>query len=613
MLDRANKNAVKVLPGLFRERMDVNREYLMELETQGLLQNFYLEAGIIMPNLQVVAEPDKAKLHWGWEAPICQLRGHFLGHWLSAAASLIATEKDQELSAKLNKIIAELGRCQELNGGQWIGSIPEKYFTKLENNQYIWSPQYVMHKTLLGLMHAYMYAGNEQALTILSNQADWYVQWIEKLKKQDKLAAVYRGEEGGMLEVWATLYALTREEKYLTLSQCYDHPGMFSDLLAGKDALTNCHANASIPWAQGAAMLYEVTGKTQWRTIVEQFWKNAVTDRGSYCSGGQGAGEFWTPPDMLGQFLGHRNQEFCTVYNMVRLADYLYRWTGDKQYADYIEKNLYNGFLAQQNAYTGMPAYFLPLQAGAKKIWGSKTHDFWCCHGTMVQAQTLYPSLIYYTDALSKRLLVSQYIPSKFSWDQETCKVTIEQNVNMKYYNDAAFFDEQDKSQMSRWSLKFHIHTESKADTKAVPFTVSLRLPDWVTGAPVLMMNQQEVKDIAVEDGYINLCKEWKDDEVLLYLPSSLHTVSFSDMPELEAVLEGPIVLAGMCDKDTGLYGDSKHPEEFLVPQYEHTYSVFPWKQSTYKTIHQPQNFTMRPLYEIADETYTVYFSSKKN
>lgn len=81
------KSQVKLLPGLFKERMQVNRDYLLELDTQCLLQNFSLEAGIILPGLQVVDDPAAAKLHWGWEAPICQLRGHFLGHWLSAAAA----------------------------------------------------------------------------------------------------------------------------------------------------------------------------------------------------------------------------------------------------------------------------------------------------------------------------------------------------------------------------------------------------------------------------------------------------------------------------------------------------------------------------------------------
>jgi len=61
------------------------------------------------------------------------------------------------------------------------------------------------------------------------------------------------------------------------------------------------------------------------------------------------------------------------VYNMMRLTDYLFRWTGQVEYADYIERNLYNGILAQQHPVTGMVAYFLPLQAGARKVWGSPT------------------------------------------------------------------------------------------------------------------------------------------------------------------------------------------------------------------------------------------------
>ena len=87
-----------------------------------------------MPGLQVLEDPATAQLHWGWDAPTCQLRGHFLGHWMSAASMLIATDHDVELKAKLDHIVEELAKCQELNGGQWIGSIPEKYFDKLERD-----------------------------------------------------------------------------------------------------------------------------------------------------------------------------------------------------------------------------------------------------------------------------------------------------------------------------------------------------------------------------------------------------------------------------------------------------------------------------------------------
>ena len=153
------RNRVNVTGGIFRERMELNRRYLMELDTTALLQNFYVEAGIILPGLQTVYDPANANLHWGWEAPVCQLRGHFLGHWLSAASRLVASEHDEELQIKLNKIVSELARCQKRNGGEWVGSIPEKYFDLMAEPDYIWSPQYTMHKTIMGpdrIRHRYL-------------------------------------------------------------------------------------------------------------------------------------------------------------------------------------------------------------------------------------------------------------------------------------------------------------------------------------------------------------------------------------------------------------------------------------------------------------------------
>ena len=141
--------------------------------------------------------------------------------------------------------------------------------------------------------------------------------------------------------------------------------------------------------------MYEITNDEKYLKIALNFWKHAVTERGYFCTGGNNAGEFWIPKQMFGNFVSDRDQEFCTTYNMVRLAQYLYKFTGKSEYADYIELNLYNGFLAQQNKTTGTPDYFLSLITGSKKEWGSKTRDFWCCHGTMVQAQTIYAKLCY--------------------------------------------------------------------------------------------------------------------------------------------------------------------------------------------------------------------------
>lgn len=600
MLKPAEKGSVKILPGVFRERMDVNRQYLLELDTNCLLQNFYLEAGIILPGLQVVDNPETANLHWGWEAPTCQLRGHFLGHWISAAAKLIAADGEPELRVKLDNIVSELARCQELNGGEWVGSIPEKYFTRLIKNQYIWSPQYVMHKTIVGLSDAYIYAGNTQALDILSHLSDWYITWTEKAAETNP-HAVYAGEEAGMLEVWAQLYQLTKDEKYLTLAKRYADAGLFRKLKEGKDSLTNCHANASIPFTHGASKMYEITGDSDWLEVIKLFWKAAVTDRGMFSTTGMNAGEFWVPPHMQGHFLGSSDQEFCTVYNMVRTASYLLKYTGEAQYADYIERALYNGFLAQQNAQTGMPAYFLPLGAGSRKKWGTKTRDFWCCHGTMVQAQTLYPELVWFTDG--DKITAAQYIPSEFTAEMNGANVTVSQTTGMKYYNDQAFFDEKDDGQMSRWLLKFSV----KCD-KPVRFTLSLRVPEWAKGVELEVNGKNTAAP--VKDGWLDITADWQNDSVQVFFPSELRAETLPDMPELMSVVDGPIVLAGITGSDCGITGADKLNEQFM-PQREHTYGTFPWRQNSWRTRNQPQSVMFRPLYEVTDEEYTVYFTKK--
>ena len=90
-------------------------------------------------------------------------------------------------------------------------------------------------------------------------------------------------------------------------------------------------------------------------------------------------------------------------------------------YADYWERNLYNGILAQQHPDTGMIAYFLPLQGGAVKNWGSPTEDFWCCHGTLVQAHTIHNQGIYFED--DEGLVVAQYVPTAAAWQWQGTQV----------------------------------------------------------------------------------------------------------------------------------------------------------------------------------------------
>lgn len=606
MLKAVQGKETRLLPGLFQRRMALNEAYLMELDPACLLQNFYLEAGIIPEGCQVLPEPEKARMYWGWEAPSCQLRGHFLGHWLSAASVLCAGGEKPELRARVDHVVRELARCQKQNGGEWVGSIPEKYFALMVPGSYIWSPQYTMHKTVMGLKDVYARLGNETALEILDHLADWYVRWVTGKQKSDP-EAVYRGEQGGMLEVWADLYALTGKDKYRFLADAYADNPLFARLDEGADALSDNHANSSIPVSHGAGRLYEITGDVRWLKRMEAFWKNAVTDRGMFATTGCNAGEFWIPPHAQGRFLGQTDQEFCTVYNMVRTAEYLYRWTGDTRYADYIERALYNGFLAQQNGQTGMPSYFLPMAPGSRKTWGSKTHDFWCCFGTMVQAQTIWPELIWYTS--EEGITVSQYIPSAAEISLPSGKVCIRMNVHMKSYDAQVLYDGEGGGRTSRWSLRFTV----RAGT-AENWALRLRAPEWLAGKPELSLNGSPL-GAEIRDGYLTVRGPWsgeREDILDVFFPSRVRFERLDGAEEMVCAVEGPVVLAALTDHDAGIRGDLSDPESLLLPEQSHTYGSFTWTQSVYRSRRQRGNFRLIPLYDVTDEPYTVYFTAEE-
>lgn len=607
-------NEVKVTDSLFRRRMDVNKAYLKELDDTCLLQNYYFEAGIIIPGLMMFQNPEDVKLHWGWEAPSCQLRGHFLGHYLSAAAMIVANDGDEILAAKLRHIISELKRCQELNGGRWAGPIPEKYFEVLTTDRYIWSPQYTIHKLLMGLVDTYKYTGNEEALEILSGMGDWFLDWTRDMRVRCP-DAIFKGEQAGMLEVWADAYAVTGDKKYLKIADAYKGQRLFKLIeVKGVDALTDDHTNASIPIIQGAAKMYEITGRPMWRKIVESFWGAAVTERGMYATTGQNAGEFWIPPKKMGEYRGERNQEFCTVYNMVRVAEYLFKWTGDSKYSDYIERCIYNGFLAQQNAENGMPDYFLSLTTGSKKAWATKTRDFWCCQGTLIQSAAKYPEMIYSVDDDSTIFYVNQYISSVLEDKVGETEIKLTQSLSMKGYDAQTLFDEHGTSEKSRWRFHFDIELPSKKEKKSI--SLALRIPEWTSGDAELSVNGKKMlvkkNDDKLANGYVIIPSVKNGAAIDISFVSEVKAERLPDDEGTAAFVDGPIVLAGLTADVDVIYGDFENPADFLSPVSEHTYDTYIWLQNNYRTKKQPRSIKFVPLYDVKDEAYTIYFEERK-
>ena len=573
---------IRLFESMFMKRYRLNRDYLLSLKSENLLQNHYLEAGL----WKTMGQPQG--IHWGWEAPTCQFRGHFLGHWLSAAASIYAQTGDLELKGKADWIVSELGRCQEANGGEWVGSIPPKYLDWLAWGKEVLSPHYTIHKTMMGLLDMAVLGGNEQAFEILKCWTNWFIRWVSQFTKE-QMDDMLDVETGGMMETWANMYAITGQDEFLELMRKYERRRFFDRLLNEPDALTYQHANTRIPEVHGAARAWEVTGMTCYRQIVEAFWRSAVTERGLFCTGGQTECEQWTPPGKLSSHLGFKNQEHCTIYNMMRLAEYLLRWTGEALYADYWERNLYNGVMAQQNPETGMVSYFLPLKAGGTKTWANPTESFWCCQATLVQAQTMYPSHIFYED--EEGLVICQYIPSEINWQHRGESRQLSLNIDGS---------PQKEPRLDCLVLKLHIKCQNPAD-----FMIKIRLPWWLKCNARVVSDGKTYPVIITKEGFLCIHQIWVDNEVEIELPKGLHAMPLPDAPDLVAFLDGPVVMAGLCESETVLQVNPNCPESALSPVYNLEW--YRWRPH-YQTQVQPLGIRFIPIHEIQDERYTVYF-----
>ena len=420
-----------------------------------------------------------------------------------------------------------------------------------------------------------------------------------------------------MLEIWAILYRLTGKEMFRELMDRYYRESLFDGLLEGRDVLTNMHANTTIPEVLGAAAWYESTGEEKMLEIVKRYWEAAVTRKGSYATGGQTCGEIWSPDGQLAARLGDKNQEHCTVYNMMRLADFLFRETGDCAFMDYWEKNLYNGIMAQgywKGSFThgfqyneglpdeGLLTYFLPLRAGARKGWATKTNDFFCCHGTLVQANAALNNAIYYTR--EGEVCVCQYFDSEFR--SEDGKLTIRQMTDRQNGNAPGASGVQRINNVcpvitaDPRKLAVELNVSGAGDG----LTLKVRIPGWTKGTSIVI-DGKPAEGKWTPGSFAELKISGPESRIRLEFRKAITIETLPGDERMAAFLDGPVVLAGLCDEERTLYVSGQEPEKILAADNEREWAA--WKH-TYKTVGQERGIRFIPLYEVGYQPYSVYF-----
>jgi uncharacterized protein len=503
--------AVRLLDGPLKHAMELDQKYLLALDVDRLLHNFRLNAGL----------PSHTTPLGGWEEPKGELRGHFVGHYLSACALMYASTGDDAFRNKGNAVVAGLAECQDKLGTGYLSAYPESFIDRVEKRTPVWAPYYTLHKIFAGLEDMYIYCGNQKALEMAKKFGDWAIARNSKLS-DEQMQAMLNTEHGGMNETLANLYALTGEDKYLKVSLRFNHHRVLDPAENQEDKLTGLHANTQIPKFIGNARQYELTGDTQWRTAAQFFWNTVVNER-SYVIGGHSDGEMFSAKERLSQALGPNTTETCNTYNVLKLTRHLFCWEPKVEYADYYERALLNHILASQNPETGMMCYYVPLRAGSKRNYNSPNESFWCCTGTGVENHAKYAESIYFhTD---RDIYVNLFVGSVLDWKAKGVKVRQE----TKFPDESA----------TRLSLTCE---------KPTALRLQLRRPAWAVDGYEILLNGT-AQNVAQAGGFTAVDREWKSgDTVEIRMPFSLRIEAFKDNPERFAFLDGPLVLAAPVD-----------------------------------------------------------------
>ncbi len=576
---------VRLLDGPFQHATELNEASLLAYDPDRLLARFRIQAGL---------EP-RAEAYGGWEGE--SLAGHSLGHHLSALALMYQTTGRDTFKRRADYIVDELAEVQRANGGQYLGAfdngkaIFENEVAKGEIRSQgfdlngIWAPFYTHHKVMAGLRDAYQLLGNQRALEVEKNFADWIggiVLGLTNEEVQDMLDC----EFGGVQETLADLYADTGEEKYLRIARVFHDESIIDSLAMGEDILPGKHGNTQIPKLIASSRLYEITGEKQDRKPAEFFWDRVVHHH-SYVTGGHGNWEYFGAPDRLTHRLSEGTTETCNVYNMLKLSRHLFLWEPRAEVADYYERALFNQILSSQDPADGRVVYNQSLEMGGHKAF-QDPEWFTCCIGTGMENHSKYGANIYYHN--DDALYVTQYIASTLDWAERGVTVT----------------------QRTRYPAEEATELTLALDAPQT-FTLYLRHPAWATAGALVTLNGEQLESSSEPGSFIELSREWTDGDVVgLEMPFTLRLEAMPDDASRVAVLHGPLVLAA----DLGPVDDPRSEQRNYVPVLMSEsrdpatwLEAVPGETSTFRTqgIGAPRDVKLRPLYRVNDRTYTVY------
>lgn len=612
---------VKLTKGPLADRQKVNNHYIAyTIKPDRLLEPFRIQAGL----------PKKADRYDGWEDG--ELSGHAMGHYLSALAYVYRITKDPQARKQAEYVVREIAKMQAADPDGYAFPVPKKTFTQLRENivdaqpfklNGIWSPFYSLHKLFAGLRDVSDALETTEALEVEKKLGDFVVSVVSNLTPENN-QKMLSCEFGGMDEVLADLTARTGDPKYLECAKKhFYHEALMDPLSRKQDILTGRHGNTMIPEMTGMGRIYELTGEAKYRTIADFFYDRVANYR-SYATGGHGDGEYFFPVGDDAKHLSAHTTESCNCYNMLKLAKLVYEWDPKASVMDFAERVTLNHVASvirpdREGAY----CYFQPLASVAVKNFSSSEHVWTCCVGTGLENPGRYGELV----AAGKQgeLYLNQFWDSEISLDGLQWLTAIG-----KYPPPNGIMYRVDMTPRKRLTVSGGFPHSDRVSVRVYPgegstaeFTLKIRKPYWSPGM-TLKVNNEPVSAEAGEDGYIAIRRKWEDaDLVSISFDFTLRAVPMTDKPgDPVCLMYGPLVLAGIVPADPANPGarawrtDGQTYETPPVMVAENTQDLLSklipggsFGQFRSRDLIFPKDLEFRPLMDLMDEHYAVYFN----
>ena len=599
---------VRLLGGPFQGNQQRNLAYLLFLDPDRMLRSFRVNYGL----------PAQALPIGGWESPTSKIRGHVTGHLLSALAWAYAdtgTTADDSgrraLQAKGDYLVAELASLQARApragyGSGYLSAFPERYFTWLEDGQSnrVWSPYYMIHKYLAGLIDQYQLAGNTLALEVASRLADWVDRRTRNLSYQH-MQVILDVEFGGLPEALANLYAITGDPATLQTAERFYHARFLDPLAANIDHLDGAQCNVSVPKVIAALRLAEETGNDKYWNAAVNFWQMSTVHH-SYAIGGQGNYEHWGPPDAVASTLSNYNCEGCVSYNMLKLTRLLhFHEPGNAAYMDYYERTLVNHLLGTQDPGSphGFVSYYTGLSPGAHKqvpsnyfpgtgenVFATDYDTFTCDTATGLETPTRFTDTIYTRDP-DGALRVNLFIPSRVRADG----LTISQETSIP--EDPA--------------------TTLTVEAGTGSMTLRVRIPAWATSVRATLNGTRLRLPLSTSPpappadaaplSAIEVTRAWQPgDQLQVTYDRGLAPSPAPDNPRVTALAYGPVVLAALT-------GDALRRPTIDVSSIRQV-SISPLAfeaRGTFGTSRGTRPVPLIPVWDVAHQRYTTYWQDR--